>query len=863
MGDRELARATHAQAMAAREKVLGPAHLSVADSASRLAVLLTLAGQDDKARGLEQRALALRASQLGPTHRLTGVSLYRLANIEREIGDLGKAEVRVREAIDLLAANGDIARPDLGKAMSVLALVLSAKGEFGPAESWARRAIDVLQAASGVDPVDLVTAQVDLAGVFYVTGALEPSQALMEKVLNKRESMLGADNPSTVSSMINLAVLSNQLKHYDKAESLYLRALPLLEQRMGPDDRSVLRARNNLASLYLNQERYLEARVLFESVFSAYAKANGPTHLTTNVSRVNLGGVYKHLGEYAKALPLAQESLAYAEAVGDAEVTWSSLIHLMDLHGSDPRNPSFDLSLATWYGKRAINAIQRSRGSVEGVNQQRGLTFAKQYEKAYRALAAQLVHQQRLSEAEEVLELLKEQELSDVVRAGPASILLSESAVERRASQEQVNLVKGAAAELAELVAFDRRDLATLTAAERTRRQYLMQRAQQLRDDYQRFLQRVAAVFKESASLVKDGIEVRTGGLQEGVARDAAGAVGLHYLVGERQLSIIVATTRGMLGRTSDISQADLSKLVINLRTAIRSKADTRPHARALWQVLIEPVWQDLKDADAKTLVLSLTGTLRYLPFATLQDAAGRYLVQDFAAVQWAGAAKIQPGRTSDTWRVAGMGLTQGRPGFSALPAVKGELAAIVRTAQNPQGVLPGSIAIDEDFTKDRFELALGGRENVLHVASHFKFSTGSESLSVLLMGKDGETLSLRDMSVMDFGKVDLLTLSACETAMGGGQDDTGAEVEGLAATVLKAKAQSVLATLWAVPDTSTAEVMKQFYRHRASNAQLSRAQALRAAQLKLLAADNDRSLDPKWAHPYYWAPFILAGNWL
>jgi CHAT domain-containing protein len=119
--------------------------------------------------------------------------------------------------------------------------------------------------------------------------------------------------------------------------------------------------------------------------------------------------------------------------------------------------------------------------------------------------------------------------------------------------------------------------------------------------------------------------------------------------------------------------------------------------------------------------------------------------------------------------------------------------------------------------------------------------------------------------------------LSACETAVGGGKDANGMEIEGLGALVQKQGAKAVIATLWPVADESTGLLMQQFYRLRESG-RLTKAEALRQAQLEFIqgkhqpgAATAQRGLDtpnaPKpassYTHPYYWAPFILMGNWL
>lgn len=136
------------------------------------------------------------------------------------------------------------------------------------------------------------------------------------------------------------------------------------------------------------------------------------------------------------------------------------------------------------------------------------------------------------------------------------------------------------------------------------------------------------------------------------------------------------------------------------------------------------------------------------------------------------------------------------------------------------------------------------------------------------------------------FGGVDLLTLSACETAVGGGKDAGGKEVDGLSIITQRQGAKAVLATLWPVADEGTARLMERFYRLREEQ-KLTKAEALRQAQLALLGAkvgaggtagDAERGAkrsdgnttatftpDPAapFAHPYYWAPFVLMGNWL
>jgi CHAT domain-containing protein len=234
------------------------------------------------------------------------------------------------------------------------------------------------------------------------------------------------------------------------------------------------------------------------------------------------------------------------------------------------------------------------------------------------------------------------------------------------------------------------------------------------------------------------------------------------------------------------------------------------------------------------------------------------------------------------------LGLTKEKPGFSTLTGVKRELEAILSQTGGK-----GEVHFDEAFTEQTLQNGLAQKYPVLHIASHFKFAAGTEADSFLLLG-DGNKLSLQDVRrKYRFAGVDLLTLSACETAFGGGEDANGREVDGFATLAQLRGAKAVLATLWPVADESTSRLMQALYIARDSQ-KLSKAAALRQSQLGLLTgkaaneAANSAPLgqdvwrsfsrtransavaptftrDPAkpFAHPYYWAPFILMGNWL
>ena len=252
-------------------------------------------------------------------------------------------------------------------------------------------------------------------------------------------------------------------------------------------------------------------------------------------------------------------------------------------------------------------------------------------------------------------------------------------------------------------------------------------------------------------------------------------------------------------------------------------------------------------------MMLSLNGALRHLPFSALHDGK-QYLVNRWNLPMYSSVTRNKlRDSVSAEWQAAGLGVTRAWPEFKPLPGVRAEIGAIVKTAAG--GLMPGEVYLDAAFTAARFKDVSQRKFPLIHVASHFRFSGGTEVNSFLLLG-DGERLTLGDIRKQNyrFDNVDLLTLAACETGRGGGFDEQGMEIDGFGVLAQRQGAKAVLATLWTVADESTATLMADLYRRRQSDS-LTKIEALRQAQTAMM-------LRTKYAHPYYWAPFILMGNW-
>ncbi len=196
---------------------------------------------------------------------------------------------------------------------------------------------------------------------------------------------------------------------------------------------------------------------------------------------------------------------------------------------------------------------------------------------------------------------------------------------------------------------------------------------------------------------------------------------------------------------------------------------------------------------------------------------------------------------------------------------VRGPIAGLDRStgacasAGLGNGVLTGLGFADAAFTEQKVrELLSAPRDfSVLHIGTHFRLRPGNALRSFLLLG-DGSRLTLDTIGGLDFSGIDVVTLSACETGMGGARTDDGREVEALSALVQRRGAGRVIASLWQVDDSSTAQLMHTLYAGFVADhgdAALALQQAQRAVHK--LGVRNGVN----YANPYYWAGFFVAGS--
>lgn len=836
-----------------RRSVMGPK--GITGGQSNISGVFTTSGQSDRSveyydlslNLLRSRNRRARASEI-VTLNNRGLAYYKISNYEKAIKDY-------REALEMLDGEGveqNLRLKYRGAILSNLGQVYGSLGDFVLADRNYQDALKI-----------------------------------------KREML---DQEGIVIMLNNIGTVHSARRDYRNAERYFMESRNFLNSlssgmkyRLRKVEATTL---GNLAQTYLALDRATEAADYARQ--SIRLSEETRNRLSEGLARNNLASIYLHLKQYPQAIAEYQSAVRLFQLEGNRmgeAVVYSNLMFAFEGY----RKPQ----MAIIYGKSSVDILQRIRGESGGLEKDLQRSFITSRGDTYRELADLLISKGRIPEAEMVLEMLKEEELEqyalrDKSVASALKALPNLSDDDRKAIEEYAKVADNITALSRELEKLDA-ERKSLKAGEPFPKQAqydeLKSKIDAANQMFSVFEQQLEKEFGEDSARVE---QIRSG-LQARLKNwNSPDTVIISTIVGPERIHIIVTTTIVQEPHTITFSREELGRLIKDFRDALTNPCaciDPRPAGKKLYDLLVKPIEGDLAGAGAKTLLWSLDDSLRYVPIAALWDG-DKYLVERYqnvvitlAVTEYLDDARKPIGE----WRALGAGVSKGMgTAFKPLLAVPDELKNVVRK-QNAEkkdeerGVILGDRLLDEEFDRNSFQNSVG-KYSVIHIASHFDFKPGNARSSVLLLG-DGELWSLRDVSSdkLMFSGVQLLTLSACNTATAGG----GKEVEGFAGLAQSQGAMAVLASLWAVADRSTGVLMKQFYSNLRDKPGLTKAEALRQAQLDLLRGrvtvlrpgidelrenadgktDEAKKLGdyvPKFPrdHPYYWAPFILMGNW-
>lgn len=385
----------------------------------------------------------------------------------------------------------------------------------------------------------------------------------------------------------------------------------------------------------------------------------------------------------------------------------------------------------------------------------------------------------------------------------------------------------------------------------------------------------------------------------------APGTAVLYPLMLPDRLELLLETANGIERKTTPVRESTLRATATRFASILRNGLDDfSAPSRQLYDWLLRPVADSLAANRIHTLIVAPDGALRLLPFGALDDGK-QYAIEKYAVSMITGLTMTNPappGKQLAVSLIAGLSepgevvakldrnvteqileagsdaegarsvigtrelramrrLRGASPQSAtagerreienlktrlALPGVKDEVNALTT-------ILPGTRLLDGEFTVRRFSQETGsGDFRIVHIASHGVFGGSAETSFIMahddLLTMNGLQSLLRSEKFRKH-PIELLSLSACQTAEGNDRSPLG-----FSGAAIKARAKSVLGTLWPVEDNAARTIMEGVYRGLAGG-KLGKSEALRAAQRAMLG-------QPESAHPFFWAPFVLIGNW-
>lgn len=857
-----------------------------------------------------ERKLQAGIGQFVPAYVFLGQILERM-------DDFAGSEAASREAIRLSESdNGPLQRHQF-TALTQLGALLDARGRPNEALEFAQRAVDVGERTLGPDAPRLVRALQSLADTERALGRLSEAWHLYERVgriveksrsdielpllvtyyrgfagllldlgnvddavvaLNAGLEAAAAEPALALQRAYLMATLAQASGQHDTRASRleYGEALQLFQSRLPQTHRTILKVVNELCGLDISDGSSAATSHCIDAR-SRLASSREIDPALRAAVYANLSELSQSQGNLEQAATHAVSAVSAAEGLGTPDPLWRAYFRAARVLRAQDR-----AALAIFFGKRAIAQIERERQSFSGEDERLDRGFLRDKIDVYRSVADWLMEVGRFDEGLEVLQLLKAQELYDFVSRnaawrssvnGPALDELENALTEKYSASLPGNASAGA--EIDRLTRLQARG--RITNAERKKLETLLKSASQGELSRARRIRRFIANNSTTGEQGRTSARIDAASLRSIVQSAPVGSAVAVYLLTDKRLRVLIATRRTQTELLIPVDAAVLQRDIGRFLEAITKREPIQEPARKLYETLARPLDEIARRENLDRLVLWLDGPLRYVPFSALQSASGylgeRYAIETLARGVAPLAPAAAPGAGMAAPTVRGFGVTQAIAGYEPLPGMADELCYVVRgpitgllaqpgacaTGSRGVGALSGEGFADAAFTASRFRESLEPPHaySVLHVGTHFSLRPGSAVRSYLVLG-DGSRLMLDALSTYDFSGLELVTLSACQTAMGGGRGDDGREVDGLSSIVQHRGAHQVVASLWRVEDASTAQLMRAMYGALASSPS-DVATALKQAEQSVRAFERNGS--HPYEHPYYWAGFVVSGT--
>ena len=886
------------RSLSIREKLFGKENLEVAESLNNLALMFAKQRRYAEAEAHCLRSLGIREKVLGKEHLDVADSLNNLAILYVDQGRYVDAESLYQRSLRTRETVLGKGHPTVADSLNNLGILYRDQSRYIEAESHFQRSLAIYEKVHGKENRDVADSLNSLALLYAKQRKYAEAERLLQRSLSIREKVLGKDHPAVADSLNNLAMLYVGRGNYAEAEPLHQRSLSIREKAFGKDHPAVAATLNNLAILYREQGKYVEAKAHFQRCLAIYEKILGKDHPEIITVFGNLAMLYADSGNPAEALRLQTQLRHNSRQYLLRELPGLSVREqraFLDLDEKD----RFALALSLGYRPTADAADPSASWLANG----KAIALESQ------AIRSRLNREVTDAAGKAILreiESLRSQEAFLALKSGSAKKLgpiveqRERLEVSRRDLEKKLAQRGGTAAKLANPwveLADIRKSIPTdgilIDIARFNPYRYGVKPGEQ-RWDAARYVAWIIPA-------VGNG-EVRIVDLGEAGPIDAAiRAAG----------RTIEETLRGLkLSNERTLETAASEKLAA---VAKRVFEPLKPHLGGAKKLIVSP------DGDLWLLPWAAlpVGKDRYLidDYSLRFVVSSRDLVEehvgpkiatsppliladpdyDLTPAQVAEAAPKQVAQlpkpttralTQDSRALAQTAerlpntVKEARQAFAKLQALTGREPKLYLQAEASEAIVKATkspevlVLATHGFFMKKQEVELKESRGIEQAGDKSQALTRDAEgqqienpllrCGLLLAGankrkeaKDGEDdgiLTGLEIIGLDLRGTRLVVLSACETGLG--DIHTGEGVAGLRQAFQLAGAESVLATLWQIPDAATVELMSTFYDELAKGT--DRAEALMKAQRQFL---KERRVRKEATHPYFWAPFTSTGK--
>ena len=753
----------------------------------------------------------------------------------------------------------------------------------------------------------------NLARAYYYLGSYAKSLNYYQQALKVRQ--LIGNTFDQGKSWQGIALIYNELGEYGRAIETYQVALKILQASLNKNnERDVWnekgRVLHNIGITYISLKKYREA---LDYLFQALQIREKLGYKEGEAKTLNIiGDVYRHIQQYSQSLSFLQRALIIARNVNDIESTAQILESIGTVYqlqqkyllafdfyqralniSKSPYNRASIFSkfgdlfaqqkqpeLAIIFYKESVNITELMRQDLRKLSKEEQKSYLNTVAERYRRLADLLLQQDRILEAQQVLDLLKVEELSEYLLNMRGNTETSKGIELQYPEQNIIALGK----ELAELQALYREGKLDLQQEQRLG--FLTNQEKNLTNQFNAFL-KSPPIQKQIEELRRteksQNVNIEIFNNLRGKLKEVQNAALFYPLILDDRLELILITANTTpIRKTINLKREDLNTSISTFLTNLRdpSSANVKENGQKFYNWLIKPFETELQQAKIETIIYAPDGQLRYIPLGTLHNGT-QWLIENYRVnnITASSLTKSFISRSFIQPRILAAAATNKQSvkvgdrtiDFNALPATKVEVETIAN-------LIPRTTTlIDQQFSQPE-TLPKMQSHSIVHLATHGYFAVGQPEDSFIVFG-DGSRATLNDIENWTLTNVGLVVLSACETAING-KIGKGIEILGLGYQIQNQGAGAAIATLWKVSDGGTQKLMDAFYTA-VKTGKVSHAEALRQAQVAMITGSYEGlgeargivsiqarprttvTIPAKISHPYYWAAFILIGNGL